>query len=445
MARMDALLEGSPLAGTTPARRRLGRVLIAGGLCAVALAVPMLVIGKAPRLSVDLSGVSGAFSSAFSGMKVTRQVVIADGVERRVNFSGDLEFNGDETDVVSLADKLSIMERADGVTRRVEIAADGKGGQVRRFWLDGDSKPIDAQAQAWITGQIGLVAESVQGSGPRVERLLRQGGTEAALADIGKAQDAMARRTRIEALLDSGSQSDETVSQLIALAGGMKDDFQRRTAFIALIQHRALAPAQQRELLALVPTLKGDFDRREVLVALSPQLVNDGAVMTAWQQAVRGFGGDFDKRTAIVALIDEDHEATPDRLRTAIAASGMIGGDFDRRTVLEAAAHQMRGDAAPYAAAYVDAVRGISGDFDRRSALTALMDESKVDREFAMQVLRATASMSAGFDRAELLIALAEHLPADPEVLTQYRQAARGLSTHDRGRVEAAIDHLMPS
>lgn len=48
MARMDALLAGSPAAGTTPARRRLGRVLIAGGLCAVALAVPMLVIGKAP-------------------------------------------------------------------------------------------------------------------------------------------------------------------------------------------------------------------------------------------------------------------------------------------------------------------------------------------------------------------------------------------------------------
>lgn len=444
MARMDALLEGSPLAGTTPARRRLGRVLIAGGLCAMALAVPMLVIGKAPRLNVDLSGVSGAFTSALSGMKVTRQVVIADGVERRVNFSGDLEFNGDDTDVVSLDDKLSIMERADGVTRRVEIVADGKGGQVRRFWLDGDVKPIDAQAQRWITSQIGLIAESVQGSGPRVERLLRQGGTEAALVDIGKAQDAMARRSRIEALLESGPQSDETVSQLIALAGRMKDDFQRRTAFIALIQHRALAPAQQRELLALVPTLKGDFDRREVLVAMSPQLANDGAVMTAWQQAVRGFGGDFDKRAAIVALIDEDHEATPERLRTAIAASGTINGDFDRCAVLEAAAHQMRGDVTAYAAAYVDAVRGLSGDFHRRSALTALMDEVKVDREVATQVLRGVGNMSVGFDRAELLIALAEHLPADPEVLTQYRQAARGLSTHDRGRVEAAIDHLTP-
>ncbi|WP_431288436.1 M56 family metallopeptidase [Roseateles chitinivorans] len=445
MARMDALLAGSPTDGTTPARRRLGRVLIAGGLCAVALAVPMLVIGKAPRLNVDLSGVGGAFSSALSGMKVTRQVMISNGVERRVNYSGDLEFNGDETDVVSLDDRLSIMERADGVTRRLEIAADGKGGQVRRFWLDGDMKPIDAPAQAWITEQIELVAESAQGSGPRVERLLRKGGVEAALADIGKAPESMARRSRIEALLDSGPQSDDTVSQLIGLSARMKDDFQRRTAFIALIQHRTLAPAQQRELLEQVPTFKGDFDRREVMVALSPQLASDAGVMTAWQQAVRGFAGDFDKRVAIVALIDEDHEATPERLRTAIAASGMINGDFDRRTVLTSAAHQMRGEAAPFAAAYVDAVQGISGDFDRRTAMIALMDDTRVDREVALQVLRASGGMSAGFDRAELLIALAEHLPADPEVVAQYRQAARGLSTHDRGRVEAAIDHLTPT
>ncbi|WP_431260261.1 M56 family metallopeptidase [Roseateles chitinivorans] len=449
MARMDALLEGSPTAGTTPGRRRLGRVLIAGGLCAVALAVPMLVIGKAPRLNVDLSGVSGAFSSAFSGMKVTRQVTIGDGVERRVNYAGDLEFNGDETDVVSLADTLSIMERADGVTRRVEITADGKGGQVRRFWLDGEMTPIDAHAQAWISGQIGLIAESAQGSGPRVARLLRQGGTEAALADIGNAQEARVCRSRIEALLDSDPQSDDTVSQLIALAGGMRDDFQRRTAFVALIEHRTLASGAQRELLELVPTLKGDVDRRLVLSALSPQLADDAAVMTAWQQAVGGFDGDVDKRLAIVALIDEDHEATPERLRTAIAATGMIGGDFDRRTVLTAAAHRMGGDAATYAASYVDAVRAISGDFDRRSALIALMDETgvdrEVDREVALQVLRATGSMSAGFDRAEMLIALAAHLPAEPEVLAQYRQAARGLSTHDRGRVEAAIDHLAPS
>lgn len=445
MARMDALLAGPPADGSTPARRRLGRVLIAGGLCAVALAVPMLVVGQAPRLGLDLSGVTGAFSSALSGMKVTRQVVIADGVERRVTYTGDLEFNGDETDVVALDDKLSILERADGVTRRVEIAADGKGGQVRRFWIDGDMKPIDAPAQTWIAGQIGLVAESAQGSGPRVERLLRQGGTEAVIADIGRTPEPIARRGRIEALLDSGPQSEDTVTRLIPLAGQMKDDFHRRVAFIALIRHRALTPDQQRELLALVPAFEGDFARREVMVALTPQLSNERAVMEAWQRAVGGFESDFDKRTAIVALIDEDREATPERLRTAIVASGMIDGDFDRRTVLEAAAHQMRGEAAPYAAAYVDAVRGLSGDFDRRSALTALMDETRTDREVALQVLRATDGMSAGFDRAELLVALAEHLPADPEVLAQYRQAARGLGTHDRGRVESAIDHLSPS
>ncbi|MDH0864093.1 M56 family metallopeptidase [Mitsuaria sp. GD03876] len=445
MARMDALLEETPMSDSTPGRRRLRRVLLAGGLCAVALAVPMLVIGKAPRIAVDLSDVRGAMSSALSSVKVTRQIMISEGLERRVNYSGDLVFNDDETDVVSLDDKLSILEKTGGVTRKLDIVADGKGGQTRRFWVDGESKPIDGPARAWIAGQIGQIAESANGSGARVQRVLQRGGVEAAIEDIGQARDAMVRRGRIEALLASGPQDDATMSRLIALAGRMEDDFQRRSTFIALIEHRPLSPTTQRELLELVPNLNSDFDRREVMVAMSPQLANDRAVLAAWQQAVRRFGSDFDKRTAIVALIDEDHEATPERLRTALAASGMVGGDFDRRSVLEVAARRMGGDAASYAAAYVDAVRGISGDFDRRSALVALMDEVKIDREVAQQVLRATGGMSAGFDRAELLIALAEHLPADADLLVQYRQAARGLGTHDRGRVEAAIDHLMPS
>ena len=80
-----------------------------------------------------------------------------------------------------------------------------------------------------------------------------------------------------------------------------------------------------------------------------------------------------------------------------------------------------------------------------RTALTALMDEAQVDREVALQVLRGMDGMSAGFDRAELLMSLAGHMPADAALIAQYRQAARGLSAHDRGRVEAAIDHLTPS
>ena len=80
-----------------------------------------------------------------------------------------------------------------------------------------------------------------------------------------------------------------------------------------------------------------------------------------------------------------------------------------------------------------------------RIAAARHTDPSTNLTERELQVLRGMDGMSSGFDRAELLMALAGHMPADAALIAQYRQAARGLSAHDRGRVEAAIDHLTPS
>ncbi|OWQ85232.1 hypothetical protein CDN99_22080 [Roseateles aquatilis] len=444
MQRMQALLEESPMTDApTSARRRAGRWLLAGGLCALALAVPMIVIGKAPRISLDIGD---AVSRLASTGKVTRQVSISGGHELRVTYGGDLVFNEDDTDIVSLDDKLVIWERIDGVTRKVEFRAAGQGAVTRQYWIDDDARPIDDTARQWIAEQVSRVAETAQGSEKRARRLLERGGVDAVLADVAKAPEPMIRRSRIEGLLATGRQPDDTMMRLIALTDDMGDEFQRRNALTSLIEHQALTPAQQRAVLEAVGKLSVDFDRREVLVAMSPKLSEDAAVMAAWRQAVQGIGGDFEKRMAIVSLLEDGASRNAaGRVDTALAASLLVQGDFERRTVLESVSRQLHGGVAAHAARYADAARTMSSDFERRTALTALMDEAQVDREVALQVLRGMDGMSAGFDRAELLMSLAGHMPADAALIAQYRQAARGLSAHDRGRVEAAIDHLTPS
>ncbi|WP_343628951.1 M56 family metallopeptidase [Roseateles sp.] len=442
MQRMHALLEDAPMSDSpSPAKRRAGRWLLAGGLCAVALAVPMIVIGKVPRISLDIGGAV----ASLSGAKVTRQVSISNGHERRVSYEGELVFNDEGNELVSLDHQLVVTERTGGVTRKLEVMRDGKDGMTRKYSVDGKSKPIDEEGRRWIAEQLSLVSESAQGSEKRARRLMEKGGVEAVLADVAKAQEPMTRRSRIEGLLATGPQDDATMARLIAMTGDFGgDDFQRRTALIALIEHQALKPAHQREVLRVVNQLHSGFERRTVLVALAPKLAGDREVMAAWQQAVQGVDGDFDKRVAIVALIEEGEAADPVRMRAALDASQLVGGDFDRRTVLEAVSQRDGGVPKGEVARYADAVRGMSSDFDRRVALNALMDGTKVDREVVTQVLRAVDGMS-GFDRTEVLTNLASHMPADPALIEQCRKAARGLSTHERGRVEEALDQLTPA
>ncbi len=369
MARMHALLEESPMSDSTPSRRRLGRLALAAGLCALALSVPMLVIGKVPRLRIDVGAVLGDH-------KVTRYVHDDNGHEQRASYDGDVVFNDDETDVVSLDRKLEISETDRGVTRRAEIANDGRGGTTRRFWIDDKEQPLDADARQWLSGQIGLVAELTQGSEPRARRLLQQGGTAAVLADIEKSRDTFVRRSRIEALLAVGQQDDATLSRLIAQSAALDGDFDRRSALDAVVAHRTLTPALQREVLQATEQMQGAFERREVLEGLAPQLSRDAAVMAQWQQAVRGIDGDFEKRSAIVTLVEA---------------------------------------------------------------------QQSVDRALALSVLGAMDTIRGDFERAQVLITLAERMPADAELIARYRQAARGLSTHERGRVEEALDHLTPA
>ena len=376
MTRMHALLEESPMSESTPVRRRLGRLALASGLCVLAPAVPMLVIGKAPTINFDLGSVGSAVSSVLGTGKVTRIVSITDDHDRRVRFDGDIVFNAEETDIVSLDRKLEISETLHGVTRRAEIVSDGKGGTVRRYWIDDDAHALDDAGQEWLSGQIALLAESTQGSDARTRRLQARGGVAAVLADIEKPSDPFVRKSRLDALLATGPQDDATLSRLIAIAGRLADGFQRRSALQAIVEHRALSPALQREVLAAVHQVDGDFERRQVLEAITPQLVRDDAVLGAWQQAVKEIGGDFERRSVIVTLIEQ---------------------------------------------------------------------QDQVDRAVALNVLGAMDGLDGEFERAQVLVALAERMPVDPELIARYRQAARGLGTHERGRVEQALDHLTPS
>ena len=376
MTRMHALLEESPMSESTPARRRLGRLALASGLCVLALAVPMLVIGKAPTINFHLGSVGDAVSSVLGAGKVTRIVSITDDHERRVRFDGDIVFNAEETDIVSLDRKLEIAETVRGVTRRAEIVSDGQGGTVRRYWIDDDAQALDAAGQEWLSGQIALLAESTQGSDARTRRLMARGGVAAVLADIEKPSDPFVRKSRLDALLTTGPQDDATLSRLIDIAGRLADGFQRRSALQAIVEHRVLSPRLQREVLAAIHQVDGDFERRQVLEAITPQLVRDDAVLDAWQQAVKEIGGDFERRSAIVTLIEQ---------------------------------------------------------------------QDRVDRAVALNVLGAMDGLDGDFERAQVLVALAERMPVDPELIARYRQAARGLGTHERGRVEQALDPLTPS
>ncbi len=58
-------------------------------------------------------------------------------------------------------------------------------------------------------------------------------------------------------------------------------------------------------------------------------------------------------------------------------------------------------------------------------------------------VLDAIAGIGSDYEKSSVLVTLAIHMPSDSELIAQYREIARGLGDHERGRAERALDGLV--
>ncbi len=427
--------------------------LLVGGLTLCALGLPLLGVGHSQPLDLsrlrDLGerfetrlGVGSTFGTRIHKSSATHSLDI--------RLSGQMRFNEDQTALESLSQgRLLIDERREGWHRRAEFLP-GDAGQAPRlvYSLDGKEQTPDAEGQAWLRDRVALAGETIEGSEKRVRNLMAQGGVARVLADIqAPALENHRRRSRAEALLKQGRHSDSTLQTLIQVSSGIDSDFERRQLLQTLIEAQALSPALQAELLNSLSNLSSDFERRQVLESLAPRLSPDTATLQAWLQAVQGMDSDFEKRSAIVELIER--QGSLPSLAAALQASLSLDSDFEHRSALEAVAQKLPRkeplDAAAEAAfkAYSDSARRIDSDFERRIALSALLEAGVQHRAALLGVLDAARGIGSDFERAELLSALAEHLPADAELVARYRQAARGLSEHERGKVEAALDPVM--
>jgi len=466
LARIDALMNPAPNphgdptmspkpepSPALPTAELWRKRLLVCGLTLCALALPLLGVGHSQPLDLSrLRDLGQSFEARFGvgSAMGTRIVKNSPSHSLDIRLSGQMRFNEDQTALESLSQgRLLIDERREGWHRRAEFLP-GEAGQAPRviYSLDGKEQTPDAEGQAWLRDRVALAGETIEGSEKRVRSLLAQGGVARVLADIqAPALEDHRRRSRAEALLKQGRHSDSTLQTLIQVSSGIDSDFERRQLLETLIEGQALSPALQAELLNSLNNLSSDFERRQVLESLAPRLSPDTATLQAWMQAVQGMDSDFEKRSAIVELIER--QGSLPSLAAALQASLSLDSDFEHRIALEAVAQklprQVALDAQAEAAlrAYSESARRIDSDFERRIALSALLDAGVHQKAALLGVLDAARSIDSDFERAELLSALAAHLPADAELVARYRQAARGLSEHERGKVEAALDPVM--
>lgn len=353
---------------------------------------------------------------------------------------GRIEFAPDDTDILGMDPdaRFDFTDTRDGTRRQLVVTVD-QGKLARDYRVDGDTRPFDAAASAWLAERLPhLVRESGLNAGARGQRILATGGTSALLDEIGQIKAAHARRAYLQVLFEQATPDDAQMQRALEAVRGLGSDYERRLALSAALAGRTLSPARQAQLLGVAAGIGSDYEQAQLLRELAERQPLAGPVLAAWRDALETIGSDYEQRRVLNALLARGE---PTATRLALESARSIASDYEARQLLVTAIPQVRADAG-VRDEWFGVLSGIGSDYEQRKTLESLIAAGPVDIALAGAVLDSIDAIGSDFEATATLRELAAAMPADPGLIERYRTAARRLSDHERGKAEKALDRF---
>lgn len=448
--RIERLLEGVSMETTTSGVS--GRIVALAVLVACSAGLPSIGIDggvahaaqsqAAPAAKADnRSHSSISIHSDDDGGRASMTVSMSDDTHQfRANVTGKIDFNDDETDIVSLGPggTARLEETRAGVTQRIEVAARGNDLE-RRYFIDDAEHPFDDKARALMQVAVKELVRTGVNAEARVKRLYARGGASGVLDEIEQIHSDYVRGVYLGVLVGMGKFTPEQLDRSIDLAGAMQVDYERRQALTALFDKQSLDAARQATFLRQLAHFDSDYERAELLTGVVGRLADTDAVRQAWLDAALGVQSDYERRRTLQSMLE--HGGLDDaQLGSVIEASASMSSDYEHRELLVAAARRVHNIDA-VAVAYTRSAQGIHSDYEHREALLALINAGKLGAHGADAVLDSAALITSGYECREVLVALAHVMPQDSALIAHYRAVATRLPEYERGEAERALAH----
>jgi hypothetical protein len=330
------------------------------------------------------------------------------GVDLHVMIRGKVEFADDYSDVTAIRSsdgELRITDRRGNVTRKFEATASADGIK-RDYSINGESKPMDGEARAWLAN---ILNDTVRQGGydapARVARLLQRSGPSGVLSEIAQLKGDYVKRLYLDELLKQGNLDAET-------------------ARLALQQ-------AAREI-------SSDYEKAEILVKMAGTYLRDDRFREVYLEGVNTIHSDYERGRALTAVLKKNN-LNKDNLFFALKSVAAISSDYEKAELLVKVSHIFPLDEG-LQKAYLDAVKTIDSDYEKGRAITALLDKNDTKPETLLFMVKSAASIGSDYEKAQLLIRVADAGRRDEAVRNAVADTARTIqSEYERGRVLAAV------
>jgi beta-lactamase regulating signal transducer with metallopeptidase domain len=359
------------------------------------LAPPAPVTSSAPLASMASVAPMAAVGAPQNGETHMEMTTHNGWTSLSVKLDGAIEFTDDDRDVKSLSPggHFRIEEGTWQSGRAYDVKADSAGNLTKTYSVGGSAKPLDSDGRSWLDNVLPqMIRDSAIGAGPRVARILRQGGPQSVITEIGLIHSDASKRIYLEQLFAQATLNTEQLMEAAKLIRGISSDGDKAQVLLAV-------------------------DGKYFISELRPYLF----------EAVESISSDGDKRRVLSDIVQKD-AGSVDSLVSAARVAKHISSDGDKAEVLIEMAHSYRDDSG-LRTAYFEAVKSISSDGDHARVLSTILAVHGDDRDTLARALQSAEKISSDGDKARVLKEAVPKYNDDDFTRKAFFEAANSISS----------------
>ncbi len=354
----------------------------------------------------------------------------------KVRIDGAIEFTDDDRDVKSLSPygRFTLDQGGWLSGRAYEVKADATGNLTKTYSAGRTSKSLDDEGRAWLGRLLPqVIRDTGIGAGPRVARILRQGGPPAVIAEIGLIHSDGSRRTYLEQLFSQATLNTEQLKDSAKLIRGISSDGDKAQVVIA-VDEKYFTGDLRPYLFDAAESIHSDGDKRRVLSDIVKKDAGNTESLVRAARAARHISSDGDKAEVLVEVADP-YSASDELHLVYFEAVNSISSDGDHARVLSKLL-QAHGDDSDTLARVLRSAERVSSDGDKARVLREAVSSYRDDQATRKAFFDAANSISSDGDRQQVLVTLVHRQGIGTDTLGGIANSAQRISSDgDKARV----------
>lgn len=336
------------------------------------------VLWKAGRCSLEMKTVGEfTFNEAFTGFKTLSR-------------GGTID--------------ITVTLPIEGVTQ-LEVRP-GNGSLQYKLTRDGKSAEFEPEGAAWLAKfLLSLDRLTAIGIDQRFPSLMRNGGPDGVLDEVGH----------------------------------MYGDYAKATYTLRLLKDASLDHKQLLRVYGLAAAISSDYESARILMGAAEKYpLADEATRSAFLNAVDKLNSDYEHARTLMVLIEKGQGSKQDA-PAILASASKLHSDYEAARVLIALTeHKFLG--ADAREEFLRNADRLNSDYEHARVLMAALDAFPMDDAMALVIIRSAGRIRSDYEAARVLVSVAERRQLKGTLREEYLKAGSGIhSEYERKRVLEAV------